>query len=60
MIYIEHIRALVRPTISLSLTTCVIVLALKGTVPWEALLGLLGPIIGFYFGEKAALKSPNG
>ena len=60
MIYIEHIMALVRPTISLSLTACLIVLALKGTVPWEAILGLLGPIIGFYFGEKAALKKANG
>ena len=56
---VEIIRKLVRPFIALSLTCSVIYLAVLGKIDAKELLGYVGIVIGFYFGERSALKIPG-
>ena len=56
----QIVRAMVRPAISLSLTVAVIWGAVAGHIEFRDLVLLLGPVVGFYFGERSALKRPGG
>ncbi len=53
------ISKFVRPTISILFTVAVIGGFFMGKVSGEVLTGMLGPIIGFWFGERSALKTPG-
>lgn len=55
----EDIRAMVRPVISLIFTVAVVAGFFRRQISGDVIVGILGPIIGFWFGEKSALKNPN-
>ena len=56
---IEKIRKLVRPFIAVSFVLATLALFVMGKLPAEGILQTTGIIVGFYFGERAALKEPN-
>ena len=52
----DTLRAWVRPTLALGMFGLVVYLyVVSGTAPAE-LLTLFGSVVGFYFGERSALK----
>ncbi len=53
---IEVARALVRPVIAYLFTFAVVYGLVSGKIAWTEFLMIYGPIVGFYFGEKSALK----
>lgn len=59
MTLIDFIKQLVRPIISLALVGTIIKLALMGDIDAENLLQIVGVVIAFHFGERAALKKPK-
>ena len=52
------IKSLVRPFIALSFVLGTITLYLMGKIEAQSILQITAIIIGFYFGERAALKKP--
>jgi len=56
---VENIRKLIRPFITVSLVSTVVYLAIVGKIDPKELLGYTGIIIGYHFGERAALKKPG-
>ena len=56
----KTIRSLVRPFIAFSFVMGTIILYLVNKIEAQSILQTTGIIIGFYFGERAALKKPNG
>lgn len=52
----EFIKSLMRPFIALSFVLGTIVLYLMGKIEALSILQTTGIIVGFYFGERAALK----
>jgi hypothetical protein len=57
--FIEVVRALVRPAITIAFTAAVVFGLVMGRIAWGEFLMIYGPIIGFWFGEKSALKRQN-
>lgn len=55
-INIETIRSLVRPFISITIVGTLMYLFISGVIEGTQLLTLAGPVIGFYFGERASGK----
>jgi len=53
---IEVVRALIRPFIAVSVVGTLMGLFIVSRLEAKELLILAGPIIGFYFGERAAEK----
>ncbi len=53
------LSALVRPIISLVFTFAVWAGFFMGRISGDVLLGIYGTIIGFWFGERSALKVAN-
>lgn len=51
-------KSLVRPLIALSFVIGTIALYLTGKIEAQSILQTTSIIIGFYFGERAALKRP--
>lgn len=56
----QVLRASVRPVITFAFTAALFVGLAKGVVPWEMVAGIFASIIGFWFGERSALKVPKG
>ena len=56
---VDVIRHLVRPFIAVAFVVMVGWLVYGGGIDPKDILGMLGLIIGFYFGERAALKKPG-
>ena len=58
----EKIKTLVRPIIALSFVGVACYLFITGKLKPEDVLPITGIVIGFYFGERAAIKKekPNG
>lgn len=54
----ENIKSLMRPFIAFSFVVGTIVLYLMGKIESQSILQTTGIIVGFYFGERAALKKP--
>lgn len=54
----ETIKSLMRPFIAFSFVSGTIILYLMGKIEAQSILQTTGIIIGFYFGERAALKKP--
>ena len=59
MTLVTKIRKLVRPYIAVSLVTATVVLFFIGKIVAREILPIVGLIIGFYFGERSALKNPD-
>ena len=55
----EIIKSLIRPFIALSFVLATITLYLMSKIEAQSILQITAIIIGFYFGERAALKRPN-
>ena len=55
-IKIELIRGLVRPVISILLVGTVVFLSIKGKIDPKEIITIVGMIIAFHFGERAATK----
>ena len=56
-VFLDIIRGLVRPFIAVSLTCTLIYLFINGeTELIKTLLIILGPIVGFYYGDRKAEK----
>lgn len=55
----ELIKSLIRPFIALSFVLGTITLYLMGKIEAQSILQTTTIIIGFYFGERAALKKPT-
>ena len=56
---INNIRKLVRPFIAICLTCVVAYLAITDKLKPVEVIALYGPMVGFYFGERTALKKPG-
>jgi hypothetical protein len=56
----ETIKSLMRPFIAFSFVMGTIILYLVNRIEAQSILQTTGIIIGFYFGERAALKKSNG
>jgi len=56
---IRLIKQMVRPFIAVSFVLVTLVLFVMGKIPAEAILQTTGIIVGFYFGERAALKKTD-
>ena len=54
----ETIKSLMRPFIAVSFVLGTIVLYLMGKIEPQSILQITSIVIGFYFGERAALKKP--
>ena len=54
----EIIKSLIRPFIAISFVLATIILYLMGKIEAQSILQITAIIIGFYFGERAALKRP--
>ncbi len=54
--FIEVARALVRPLITYLFSFAVVYGLVSGRIAWGEFLMIYGPIVGFWFGEKSALK----
>ena len=54
----ELIKSLMRPFIAFSFVAGTIILYLMGKIEAQSILQITAIIIGFYFGERAALKKP--
>ena len=52
----ETVRGWVRPCISLSLTGLVVYLGIVGDIHPDDVMKIFSIVVGFYFGERAALK----
>ena len=52
------IRSLMRPFIATSFILGTIILYITGKIEPQSILQTTGIIVGFYFGERAALKKP--
>lgn len=67
MNFLEIIRGLVRPFLAVIFAGATILLALQamrdGSIDAQVVLamfgGILATIVGFYYGERAALKNPK-
>ena len=57
--YIEYIRALVRPFITVSLTIAILTLTFQGQIPGRDLLQVFLIVLGFYFGHRSGKKENN-
>ena len=57
MMNVEMIRSLIRPFIAVTVVATLMYLFISGKLESNQLLTLSGPIIGFYFGERAAKKA---
>ena len=57
--FIDLIRALVRPSITYAFSAAVIYGLVIGQIAWSEFLMIFGPILGFWFGEKSALKKQS-
>ncbi len=55
----ESLRSGVRPFISIVFTLGVWAAFFMGKMEGDVLLGIYGTIIGFWFGERSALKAPQ-
>lgn len=53
---VETVRALVRPTVTLSLTAAIIGLTFLGRLPPDVLAASAATAFGFYFADRAAQK----
>ena len=53
---IDNIRSLIRPFIAVAFVSATVVLFLLGKLEAKDILTTTGIIVGFYFGERAALK----
>ena len=53
------LKTLVRPLMALAFTGATIYLAVVGKIEPGELMTVTGIIVGFYFGERSALKQPN-
>ena len=49
----------VRPFMGYALTIGVLYLTFTGQLSEQFIAGIYGTVLGFYFGERAALKQPN-
>ena len=56
---VENIKQLMRPVAFVLMLALTSYCVYKGEVTGKDVLGLLGMMIGFYFGERAALKNPQ-
>ena len=56
---VEATRKLVRPFIAVAFVAMVGWLVYQGSIEPKDILAMLGLIIGFYFGERSALKKPG-
>lgn len=56
---VDTIRGLIRPFIAFCFIGIVTVLAILGKIEPAEILQTTGIIVGFYFGERAALKKPS-
>lgn len=54
--FIDTARALVRPAITYLFSFAVVYGLVTGRIAWSEFLMIYGPIVGFWFGEKSALK----
>lgn len=59
MITVEIIRGLIRPFITFCLVGTAVALFLVGKIEAKELIPIISLIIGFYFGERSALKKPQ-
>ena len=59
MSWMEALSKPVRPVITYALTAVICYLTVKGKVSEQFLLGAYGTMLGFYFGERSALKRPG-
>ena len=57
---IDAIRKLVRPFISVCFVRTTVVLAILGRIEPKDILTVTAIIISYHFGERAALKKPDG
>jgi hypothetical protein len=53
---IETIRGLVRPVISILLVLTAVYLAVAGKVESKEIITIVGMVVAFHFGERAATK----
>jgi len=56
---IETVRALVRPFISVFMILTFVYLAIVGKIPPKEVATIVGLVIAFHFGERAAAKKQN-
>lgn len=54
---VQILRASVRPVVTYIFTIAILVLVIKGKIEWSYVVAIYGPIVGFWFGERAMLKS---
>lgn len=57
--WVVSVQKLQRPFTLLALTVGVVVLSIKGEIPWSYIGGAFTTILGHLFGERAALKQPK-
>lgn len=59
MTTVTKIKKLVRPFIAVSFTLTTVALLITGKLEAREVLTITAVIIGFYFGERSALKNPE-
>ena len=52
-------KEFVRPFIGYVFTLTIAYLGITGKIKPIEMIALYGPVVGFYFGERAALKKPG-
>ena len=57
---VDNIRKLMRPFIAVCLVGTTVYLAVIGKIEAAMIMGITSTIVGFYFGERSALKKPGG
>jgi type IV secretory pathway VirB2 component (pilin) len=60
MKYIEIIRGLIRPFIAVSFVAVTLYMTYLGKLDAKEVLSITAMIVAFYFGERSALKKPEG
>lgn len=58
--WVETIRGLVRPFISVTLVCLTVFLGIMGKVEAKDIMEITAIIVAFHFGERSALRKPNG
>lgn len=59
MTTVTKVRKLVRPFVAVALTLTVVALFAAGKIESREILPIFAVIVGFYFGERSALKKPD-
>jgi len=59
-VWVGAIRALVRPMVTFGMTGAVIYGVIQGIIGYDVIVGIMASILGFYFGERSALKTTKG